>query len=155
MDGMHAAKISSKVRAFDMARIANPNYQMQSFEKLGGPGINPENVWGDELGADDSRRSSSDEDVVDATTEVNAFQALLHGQESEKGDRGLTALGPRRRRRVRWRKWLLIFGILVGGLLAIVSVGGVWVYKTAPPDGQSPPWYPTREFCHFSCDDVA
>ncbi|KAI9887887.1 MAG: hypothetical protein M1823_000275 [Watsoniomyces obsoletus] len=116
---------------------------MQSAEHLASQGANPRTLSGNEVLADDSRRPSLDEDVVDASTEVNASQALLHGQDSEKNHTALTPLGPRKRGRLQWRKWLLILAILVGGLLAIVSVGGVWVYKTAPPDGQSPPWYPT------------
>lgn len=45
----------------------------------------------------------------------------------------------------RWKRWLLLIGILVGGLLAIVATGGIWIYRTAPPYGMSPPWYPTRK----------
>ena len=33
--------------------------------------------------------------------------------------------------------------ILAVGLIGILSGSGLYVYKTAPPDGQSPPWYPT------------
>ncbi|KAF2458236.1 glycoside hydrolase family 3 protein [Lineolata rhizophorae] len=37
--------------------------------------------------------------------------------------------------------WLaLLFLVMVALLL---SAGGIWVYKTAPQDGQSPPWYPS------------
>ncbi|KAI9786306.1 MAG: hypothetical protein M1816_008047 [Peltula sp. TS41687] len=43
-----------------------------------------------------------------------------------------------------WKKWLLIASILVGGLLAAATGTGYWKYKTAPPYGLSPPWYPTR-----------
>ncbi|KAI9841814.1 MAG: hypothetical protein M1837_000359 [Sclerophora amabilis] len=43
----------------------------------------------------------------------------------------------------RWRKWLLIASILIFGIIAIAAGGGLWVYKTAPKDGLSPPWYPT------------
>ncbi|KAI9805035.1 MAG: hypothetical protein M1833_006339 [Piccolia ochrophora] len=42
-----------------------------------------------------------------------------------------------------WRKWLLILSIILAGFVAIISAGGLWVYKVAPKDGQSPPWYPT------------
>jgi hypothetical protein len=36
--------------------------------------------------------------------------------------------------------------ICLGTLLLLLSGGGIWLYRTAPPDGMSPPWYPTREF---------
>ena len=55
------------------------------------------------------------------------------------------------------RRWLRSFGkyfrrrrscltvtlILLGGLIGVLLASGVWVYKSAPPDGKSPPWYPT------------
>ena len=41
------------------------------------------------------------------------------------------------------RKTLIILFILVGGLIGVLSGSGLYVYKTAPLDGLSPPWYPT------------
>lgn len=35
---------------------------------------------------------------------------------------------------------LLLF---VTTTILLLSAGGIWVYKSAPDDGQSPPWYPT------------
>ena len=49
------------------------------------------------------------------------------------------------RRAGRWGKCIIILLSTVGSLVAIVLGGGAWVYKTAPKDGQSPPWYPTRK----------
>ncbi len=46
----------------------------------------------------------------------------------------------------KWRKCLWIVVICLGTLLLLLSGGGTWLYRTAPPDGMSPPWYPTREF---------
>ncbi|CAF9937034.1 MAG: hypothetical protein HETSPECPRED_010535 [Heterodermia speciosa] len=42
----------------------------------------------------------------------------------------------------RRRICLAITGILVAGFIILASGGALWVYKTAPEDGQSPPWYP-------------
>ncbi|KAL2354537.1 glycosyl hydrolase family 3 N terminal domain-containing protein [Cryomyces antarcticus] len=33
--------------------------------------------------------------------------------------------------------------LFTGALVLLLSVGGLWVYKSAPEDGQSPPWYPS------------
>ncbi|KAI9823432.1 MAG: hypothetical protein M1832_002443 [Thelocarpon impressellum] len=49
------------------------------------------------------------------------------------------------RRTARWSKCVIISLTTVGSLLAIIVAGGSWVYKSAPADGQSPPWYPTRK----------
>ena len=59
---------------------------------------------------------------------------------------------PNRRRR-RWHRvccrcWcsktcLIISGLFVAALITALGGGGLWVYKNAPKDGQSPAWYPT------------
>ena len=38
---------------------------------------------------------------------------------------------------------LLITTLLFAALVVLISGGGVWMYKSAPKDGQSPPFYPT------------
>ncbi|KAI9892484.1 MAG: hypothetical protein M1814_001441 [Vezdaea aestivalis] len=40
------------------------------------------------------------------------------------------------------RKWIFIVLISLLAVLAILGLGGVWVWNTSPRDGQSPPWYP-------------
>jgi hypothetical protein len=37
----------------------------------------------------------------------------------------------------------LAISIIIGIILAAAIGGGAWVYKNRPPDGLSPPWYPT------------
>ena len=82
----------------------------------------------------DSRRASEDEaETKERDSRQGSFAAPL---ETRKADRRFSG----------WKRWTLILAILVGGLLAIVGAGGLWVYKSAPPDGQSPPWYPTRKW---------
>ncbi|OCK84763.1 glycoside hydrolase family 3 protein [Lepidopterella palustris CBS 459.81] len=33
--------------------------------------------------------------------------------------------------------------LFVAAVVLLLSAGGIWAWKTAPADGQSPPWYPT------------
>ena len=47
------------------------------------------------------------------------------------------------RRLLPSRKCLLILLILTGGLVGVLFGGAFYAYKVRPPDGQSPPWYPT------------
>ena len=41
------------------------------------------------------------------------------------------------------RRNVIVILILLGGLIGVLSGSGLYVYKTAPLDGLSPPWYPT------------
>ncbi|KAL9120170.1 MAG: hypothetical protein Q9187_003278, partial [Circinaria calcarea] len=41
------------------------------------------------------------------------------------------------------RTCLIVTFIMLAGLIALLSGSGYWVYKNAPVDGQSPPWYPS------------
>ena len=38
---------------------------------------------------------------------------------------------------------LVIFALFAGVVVTLLGGGGLYVYKAAPVDGQSPPWYPT------------
>jgi hypothetical protein len=38
---------------------------------------------------------------------------------------------------------MLVSLILLIGIIGLLTGSGYWVYKTSPPDGQSPPWYPS------------
>jgi beta-glucosidase-like glycosyl hydrolase len=65
-------------------------------------------------------------------------------------EEGAGALAPKRfgkLRRVCWerRSCITVSLILLGGLIGVILGSGVWVWKTAPLDGQSPPWYPTPQ----------
>ncbi|KAI9752356.1 MAG: hypothetical protein M4579_005664, partial [Chaenotheca gracillima] len=42
-----------------------------------------------------------------------------------------------------WRKWLFIAGIILSASLMLIGGGGLWIYKSGPKNGQSPPWYPS------------
>lgn len=52
-------------------------------------------------------------------------------------------LRPHRNHFWRRRSCLTVTLILLGGLIGALSASGVWLYKSTPPDGLSPPWYPT------------
>jgi beta-glucosidase len=48
------------------------------------------------------------------------------------------------RRKFENRSKCLIIGLVVGIIFwSILAGGGYWLYKYAPKDGLSPPWYPT------------
>lgn len=38
---------------------------------------------------------------------------------------------------------LIISALFAAAIVALLGGGGLWVYKIAPKDGLSPPWYPT------------
>ncbi|MCJ1252031.1 hypothetical protein MMC30_009269 [Trapelia coarctata] len=101
-----------------------------------------------------SESRSSEDDGLD---ELEVFEYADEIQNKRHG-RGKTrtlysyAKSPGARR--RWLKslgnhfWqrrscLTITLVLIGALVGVLSASGVWVYKSAPPDGLSPPWYPT------------
>lgn len=111
---------------------------------------------------DDAYRSSSEEDDLDLgeldPLNHDAEGVLLKGgRRARRGPSGTIARayesdlnaprsGLNTSRRVRrWGKCMLLCMTIVGSLVAIVAGGGVWIYKSSPPTGQSPPWYPTRE----------
>src|SRR4051812_18738752 len=41
------------------------------------------------------------------------------------------------------RTCVIITFLLLAALVTLLGGGGLWVYKNAPVDGQSPPWYPS------------
>ena len=41
------------------------------------------------------------------------------------------------------RTCVIITLLLVGAIITLLVGGGYWVYKDAPEDGDSPPWYPS------------
>ncbi|KAF2839795.1 glycoside hydrolase family 3 protein [Patellaria atrata CBS 101060] len=50
----------------------------------------------------------------------------------------------------RLRRWLIpsrmccwLTLLFTASLILLLSAGGIWAYKSAPEDGQSPPWYPS------------
>lgn len=38
---------------------------------------------------------------------------------------------------------LVVFALFAGFVVTLLGGGGLYIYKSAPTDGQSPPWYPT------------
>lgn len=72
-----------------------------------------------------------------SSVDEHYYRASVETERKPRSRRTTAGLG--------WKKWLLILSAVFGGLLVIISGGGIWVYESAPPDGQSPPWYPTRK----------
>lgn len=49
----------------------------------------------------------------------------------------------RQRRCAPSKLWCGLVLLFVAATVMILSAGGIWVWKLAPPNGMSPPWYPT------------
>ncbi|KAL8745967.1 MAG: hypothetical protein Q9190_001964 [Brigantiaea leucoxantha] len=45
----------------------------------------------------------------------------------------------------RHRICFIVTGVIIGAIIIASSSGLFWVYKSAPEDGQSPPWYPSPQ----------
>ena len=86
---------------------------------------------------DKSRRSAS------RSTGTRAGQRVSRAYETD--DASAVTLTKVTQKAARWSTCIIITFILLGGLLVVTFAGGVYVYKTSPPAGESPPWYPTRE----------
>jgi len=52
-------------------------------------------------------------------------------------------MGLRKRRCAPTKVCCGMLVLFVATTVLILSAGGIWVWKSAPPDGLSPPWYPT------------
>jgi len=98
-------------------------------------------------------RSSEDDglDELEVFEYVDEIQGKRHGREKRRPSYSYAKATGARRGWLKslgilfWqrRSCLTITLVLIGGLIGALSASGVWVYKTAPPDGLSPPWYPT------------
>lgn len=97
------------------------------------------------------RDESSDEEDIDEYDPLNYDAGTLKrrrdqssGREEPNGE--LLPAG-----RKSWaRRWLVpgrfccsLIVLFFATILLLLTVGGIWVAKSAPKDGQSPPWYPT------------
>jgi beta-glucosidase-like glycosyl hydrolase len=82
---------------------------------------------------------SSPRQSLEADTDVRDTAKLL----SEGDTKPREARAQSRRR--RWTSWscLTIIGIILVGIIGVAMSGGYFVYKHAPLNGQSPPWYPS------------
>jgi beta-glucosidase len=92
--------------------------------------------------------ASSDEDDLDSLTDgrdrkarkVGAARAdgVPHAKQGSRRPWQQLCCG------LQFSDTCLIIAFLLGAVTVIfLGGGGVWIYKTAPKDGQSPPWYPT------------
>jgi beta-glucosidase len=86
---------------------------------------------------DEGHRSSSDSLDGLSSDPQGSSQAPVSAYQAN------TNLSKLRKKFNRRSKCLII--VLVVGIIfwSILAGGGYWLYKTAPPDGLSPPWYPT------------
>ncbi|KAF2190691.1 glycoside hydrolase family 3 protein [Zopfia rhizophila CBS 207.26] len=67
----------------------------------------------------------------------------LRARKASFKDTELAEQVPKRR---RWAPSKLCCGLIllfVAATVLLLSAGGIWAWKSAPQDGQSPPWYPT------------
>ena len=98
-------------------------------------------------------RSSEDDglDELESFEYADEIQDTRRGRGKRRPSYNYTKAAVARRRWLKslgthfWqrRSCLTITLVLIGVLGGILSASGVWVYKSAPPDGLSPPWYPT------------
>ena len=118
-------------------------------EGLLGPNRSPERTSLDEA----YRSSSEDGGFYEMGFEENTFpdqprrRKVSQKHTQEKEEHSPMKKQPRRGRigrlcRPTW-KCLIITFTLVGGLVGVIVGLSFWVYKSAPKDGLSPPWYPT------------
>jgi len=83
--------------------------------------------------------TSSDEDDLGSLTDPREHK-------SRKVDEGSRRPWQRLYCGLHFSNTRLIIAFLVGAAAVIsLSGGGLWLYKSPPKDGQSPPWYPTPQ----------
>lgn len=115
----------------------------------------------DEADERDALNNNSQGDFVelgmqDATQKTRSRHAsYAREKESNRGSRVASGVAPTlaKAKRSCWRrrKCLFIFLLFFLAIIAIIAVGGAFVWRHAPKDGQSPPWYPARmspPFCY-------
>ena len=105
-------------------------YDSASDEDLNLGELDPLHGQGQRLVADDGRRH------VSGSSSAHAYNS---GKSSYRSSL-LRATGCF----ARCGKWTLIVLTICGSIVALLVSGTVFVYKTTPPMGESPPWYPTR-----------
>ena len=91
---------------------------------------------------------SSDDDDFDSATDLRDRKPTKSG--AARGDGSPQASRGSRR---PWQRLccglrfsntcLIITSLFAAAAVVLLGGGGLYVYKTAPKDGQSPPWYPT------------
>ena len=102
---------------------------------------------------DESPRISSDDDRLEVDLAGNIYSdhpqgrrgSRKHIDEKMRSASGRRASRIRRLRRKCRPSWacLIVTLILVGGIIGVIVAASFWVYRSAPEDGLSPPWYPT------------
>lgn len=90
--------------------------------------------------------------MTDIAAENDVRERLLQASETDDGDaieldsaaQKHTKEPPRSRMRPVWRtRAFLLIAAVIMGLAAVLVTGGIVVVRRAPPDGESPPWYPS------------
>ncbi|KAI9817427.1 MAG: hypothetical protein M1827_001036 [Pycnora praestabilis] len=104
------------------------------------------------LSSDDDEELDELDPLNNGTGEVDRSQ-LRRGFQDDHSDGYTDDKTPQQRRRTTLRaigrglsslkRCALIVAFFFGGLVVIIAGGGGWVYKTAPKDGLSSPWYPS------------
>lgn len=104
---------------------------------------------------DDAYRSSSDLSDVEEFDPLNYDEGTLKRKKTHRsrGESQTTNTyaspntAPQRSLARRWlipsRMCCLLLLLFVASTVLLLSVGGIWAWKSAPEDGQSPPWYPS------------
>jgi beta-glucosidase-like glycosyl hydrolase len=111
------------------------------------------------LDAPDSPSRASFEDGFGSSDEdIDEFDPLNYDESTIKRknvrrrrtEQPAFSAGPGARTRRTWQKWLIpsrmccfVSLIFVAALVLLLSAGGIWAWKLAPTDGQSPSWYPS------------
>ena len=108
------------------------------------------------LSLDEIDRSSEDVDLdelelIDLGEDQKSTQrrrgkvwpAPTHEKDSRGRSRGVKRLSSLGSFTWKRRTCIMVILILLGAVIGVFSGSGLWIWKTAPLDGQSPPWYPT------------
>jgi hypothetical protein len=95
---------------------------------------------------------SSDDDDASPTKESNKSQRDVTPRRSPPKTGEHTTIHTEKARRP-WRRFCarlipskracILIAVVLAAVLGAAIGGGAWVYKSAPKDGLSPPWYPT------------
>ncbi|KAF2810254.1 uncharacterized protein BDZ99DRAFT_488102 [Mytilinidion resinicola] len=103
---------------------------------------------------DDAYRTSSDEEDLDEFDPLNYDAGTLKRKKTRtRRPRGESLRGqetiPSEKAGAR-RRWYCVSRMCVGltllfvaAVVLLLSVGGIWAWKSVPENGQSPPWYPS------------